>query len=241
MAMSGRPRAKPQVPLPADWGFHGGELAVQQRAGVRAEAARLEPMPEPGELGAGFTQFLAERTFAVISARDRSGRLWVSPLAGPAGFMTVYSPTSLLIAVPISDGDPLLGPSAGQSVGMIALEFALRRRVRLNGTLIEASPGRLVIEVREAYGNCPQYIQQRVLRLDERTVAYPRSSREAIAFSAADAEIIRQADTFAVHLHAADPASEIPPAGLIPARAPRAAGERDPPGSCRWIPVGQLH
>jgi len=27
---------------------------------------------------------------------------------------------------------------------------------------------------------------------------------------------------FAVHLHAADPASEIPPAGLIPARAPRA-------------------
>jgi uncharacterized protein len=196
MAMSGKPRAKPNVSLPADWGFHGGELAVQQRAGVRAEAARLEPMLEPGELGAGLAQFLAERTFAVISARDGSGRLWVSPLAGPAGFITVYSPTSLLIAAPVSDGDPLLGLPAGQSVGMITLEFALRRRVRLNGILIEASPGRLLIEVREAYGNCPQYIQQRVLRLDERTEAQPRSCREATAFSAADAELIRQADTF---------------------------------------------
>jgi hypothetical protein len=153
-------------------------------------------MLEPGELSGGFAQFLAERTFAVISARDGRGRLWMSPLAGPAGFMTVDSPTSLLIAASIQDGDPLLGLSAGQSVGMAALEFALRRRVRLNGILIEVSPGRLVIDAREAYGNCPQYIQQRVLRLDERTEAHPRSSREATAFSGADAELIQRADTF---------------------------------------------
>ena len=194
--MSGRPGAKPRIRLSADWGFHPGELAVQQRAGVRAQAERLEPMLEPGELGGGLAQFLDERTFAVISARDGDGRLWASPLAGPAGFITVDTPTSLLIAASISDGDPLLGLSAGQSVGMITLEFALRRRVRLNGMLIEASPGRLVIDVREAYGNCPQYIQQRVLRLDERTEGQRRESRKATAFSALDVELIRRADTF---------------------------------------------
>jgi hypothetical protein len=195
-AVTSRRGAKPQICLSADWGFHAGELAVQQRAGVRAEAARLEPMLEPGELGGGFGQFLAERTFAVLSARDGLGRLWASPLVGPAGFMAVDSPTSLLISASISDGDPLLGLASGQAVGMIALEFALRRRVRLNGVLTEAGPGRLVIEVREAYGNCPQYIQQRVLRLDERTAGKPRAVREAAAFSAADADLIRRADTF---------------------------------------------
>jgi predicted pyridoxine 5'-phosphate oxidase superfamily flavin-nucleotide-binding protein len=195
-AVSSRRGAKPRIGLSADWGFHAGELAVQQRAGVRAEAARLEPMLEPGELGGGFAQFLAERTFAVLSARDGLGRLWASPLVGPAGFMAVDSPTSLLISASISDGDPLLGLPSGQPVGMIALEFALRRRVRLNGVLTEAGPGRLVIEVREAYGNCPQYIQQRVLRLDERTAGKPRAFREAAAFSAADADLIRRADTF---------------------------------------------
>jgi hypothetical protein len=87
--MSSQRGAKSQIGLSADWGFHAGELAVQQQAGVRSEAARLEPMLEAGELGGGFAQFLAVRTFAVLSARDGCGRLWASPLVGPAGFMAV--------------------------------------------------------------------------------------------------------------------------------------------------------
>ena len=42
------------------------------------------------------------------------------------------------------------------------VEFAARRRVRVNGTLIQAGQRRMVIKVEQAYGNCPQYIQQRV-------------------------------------------------------------------------------
>jgi hypothetical protein len=54
----------------ADVGFHDGEVAVQQQAGTRQEAARLSPMLEPAELRGGIVAFLADRTFAVITARD---------------------------------------------------------------------------------------------------------------------------------------------------------------------------
>ena len=59
----------------ADVGFHAGELAAQQRAGTRQEAARLSPMLDPAELRGGIVAFLADRTFAVITARDADGRL----------------------------------------------------------------------------------------------------------------------------------------------------------------------
>src|ERR1700691_5947275 len=156
--MSRGARTVPDADLSADCGSHAGELAVQRRAGVQAEAARLAPMLAPAELSGGFARVLAGRTVAVLVARDPGARLWASPLTGPAGFLAVTSPTSLLIAATIPAGDPLHGLTPGQQVGMITVEFAIRRRVRINGTITEAGPGRLVIDVREAYGNCPQHI-----------------------------------------------------------------------------------
>src|SRR5690349_3574364 len=82
-------------------GFHEGERAVQRRAGVAAQASRLAGMIGPAQLRGGFARFLAERTFAVLSARDAQGRLWVSPLIGPPGFLEAAGPTTLAIhAVP---------------------------------------------------------------------------------------------------------------------------------------------
>ena len=119
----------------ADVGFHAGELAVQQRAGTREEAARLSPMLDPAELRGGIVAFLADRTFAVITARDADGRLWSSPLTGPAGFLEAVTPTTLAIHARLPDGDPLRGLPAGQQAGLVVVEFATRRRVRVNGTL----------------------------------------------------------------------------------------------------------
>ena len=178
-------------------GFHAGELAVQRRAGVEAEAARLAPMLQPAQLRGGLAAFLADRTFAVLAARDLAGRLWASPLTGPAGFLAVTSPTTLQVTATMPAADPLHGLLPGQQVGMIAVEFAIRRRVRLNGTLTEASAGRLAINVEQAFGNCPQYIQQRVLTSDGTSQqAEPGEARQGTALDAADIELIRRADTF---------------------------------------------
>ncbi|HEY3954921.1 MAG TPA: pyridoxamine 5'-phosphate oxidase family protein [Streptosporangiaceae bacterium] len=180
----------------ADTGFHAGELAVQRRAGVEAEAARLSRMLEPVELTGGIVAFLAARTFAVLTARDNAGRLWVTPLTGSPGFLAVASPTTLAVSATIAQGDPLNGLAAGQPVGMAVVEFAARRRVRINGILSASTGGRLVVQVEQAYGNCPRYIQPRVLSPGDPGRAGAGDVRRDTVLSSGDAALIRSADTF---------------------------------------------
>lgn len=177
-------------------GFHGGELAVQERAGVQAQAARLSGMLVPAELRGGMSDFLAERTFAVITARDPAGRLWTSPIAGPPGFLTVTSPTTLTIDAAPLHADPLHRLPSAQPVGVIVIEFATRRRIRINGTLTHSGEGPLVVAVDQAYGNCPQYIQRRRVVPDAVDTDSSHRAHRGTTLEADDAELIRRADTF---------------------------------------------
>jgi uncharacterized protein len=179
----------------ADAGFHAGELAVQRRAGVRGEAARLAPMLERARLSGGMTAFLSGRTFAALTGRDQTGRLWTSALSGPPGFLHALSPQMLAVDGGLADGDPLHGLPAGQKVALIAVEFAARRRFRVNGLLTEANPGGLAIEVEQAYGNCPQYIRPRAL--DAGTFGGPGgTARTGAALCEQDSSLVSAADTF---------------------------------------------
>jgi predicted pyridoxine 5'-phosphate oxidase superfamily flavin-nucleotide-binding protein len=173
--------------------FHDGELAVQRRAGVAGEAQRLVGVLAPPSLDGGAGRFLRERTFAALTARDRDGRLWTSPLAGPRGFLDGSDTTLRVHAVP-AQGDPLHGLAAGRPVGMIAIDFATRRRLRVNGTLTGVGDG-LEIDVDQAFGNCPQYIQQRSLD-PARASAEPGPVRLSTELDPAQAALIRRADTF---------------------------------------------
>ena len=180
---------------PAAAGFHGGELAVQRKAGVEAEAARLAPMVARRRLSSGFAAFISEATFAAIAARDRTGRLWISPLLGPPGFLHTASPTTLEINSPLASADPLYGLSRGQPVGIIAINFVTRRRVRINGPLTSTEAGRLTVDVDQAYGNCPKYIRQRHVHID----GPPNDNRarlySGITLRPRDIRLIEAADT----------------------------------------------
>jgi hypothetical protein len=175
-------------------GFHAGELAVQRHAGVERQAARLSTMVERGELRAGVAAFLASASFAAITARDAAGRLWVSPLLGPPGFLVPTSPTRLLIGATPHAEDPLHGLPADQPVGLIVMDFAARRRLRINGTLSTAGAG-LAIDVVQAYGNCPQYIQPRQVRPGPAGTV-PQLIRRGDALDPVDIEQVQSADTF---------------------------------------------
>jgi predicted pyridoxine 5'-phosphate oxidase superfamily flavin-nucleotide-binding protein len=176
-------------------GFHEGELAVQERADVRAEAQRLSGMLAPGDLRGGARLFLAAQTFAVITARDRRGRLWASPLVGPAGFLAGGGATLDVATAPAS-GDPLAGLPAGQAVGMIAIDFATRRRLRVNGTLLAVGGSGLRVDVAQVYGNCPQYIRPRSLEAVPRVLARNQGAPRASSFASAHTRLIESADTF---------------------------------------------
>ena len=177
-------------------GFHEGELAVQRRAGVSRDAARLSGMVAPAALSGGATRFLADRTFAAITARDTDGALWLSPLIGPPGFLRVDAPTSLAVLTSPAEGDPLRGLPADQPAGLIVVEFALRRRLRVNGTLSEAGDDGLRVDVDQAYGNCPQYIQARHLRGTPGTSPGATPVRRGTDLAPDDVDLIRRSDTF---------------------------------------------
>jgi hypothetical protein len=182
-------------PSPRRSGFHDGELLIQRRAGVSREAKRLEPMLELPELSGGAERFLADRSFAALTGRGPDGRLWTSPLRGPAGFLRGTSRTLRIGTVP-NGSDPLNGIEVGQQVGLVAIEFAARRRVRVNGRLVGTGPDWLEIEVDQAYGNCPQYITRRTLVPSELRGSGGSLVDRDSTLQDADRTLIGTADTF---------------------------------------------
>ncbi|SFE41955.1 hypothetical protein SAMN05216251_10345 [Actinacidiphila alni] len=179
-------------------GFHEGELAVQRRAGVGAAAARLTGMLSAPALTGGAGRFLRDRDLAVLTAHDHEGRLWTVPLLGAPGFLDVVDDATLdVLALPAPDGplggtgtDPA-GPLRGDQVGLIAVDLAVRRRLRVNGTVVALGPTGFAIAADQAYGNCPQYIQRRQVDIldepDSEVGAEPDSEADSEAGAGTDA------------------------------------------------------
>lgn len=181
-------------------GFHPGELAFQERAGVRREAARLSRMLDPVDLEPGSAAALTPLTVAVLSARDGRGRLWVSAVAGPPGFLRLDAPDRLLVAAAPGLEDALHGLIPDQPIGIVALDLARRRRVRLNGTLVAAHPDALEVRLDQLYGNCPQFITRRttapVDRPEPDGVAAASDAAAPTTLTEERRATIRAADTF---------------------------------------------
>ncbi|MCB0923411.1 MAG: pyridoxamine 5'-phosphate oxidase family protein [Mycobacterium sp.] len=178
-------------------GFHSGELEAQRHAGVQTQAARLARMVGPAELRPGITAILADTTFAAITARDRTGRLWTSPLLGAPGFLHASGPRTLQINTLVPSADPLHSPRTGQPAGVIAIDFTTRRRVRINGTLAASDDAGLTLHVDQAYGNCPQYIQQRRITIGKESDHRARTPQyRAQLLRRTDIRLIESADTF---------------------------------------------
>ena len=222
-------------------GFHSGEPAVQRRAGVEAQASRLSRMVGPGELRGGVAALLEVAPFAAITARDRNGRLWISPLTGPRGFLAARTPTTLAITSELPGTDPLHGLEMGQPVGVVVMDFAAKRRARINGTLTATDRDVLEVDVAQAYGNCPQYIRPRRLDSENQSAAADFVVHRGESMDDDDVEPVGSADTFFLGIahpeHSNDASRRGGPAGLVSARRPL---QRGVAGLCRQQPVQQL-
>lgn len=174
-------------------GFHEGETATQRRAGVEAEARRLEGMLDASGLSPGAALFVASQRFAALTGRGRDGLLWISPLAAPPGFLRGRGGVLHVSALP-REGDPLHELPSGQQVGLIAIDFATRRRLRVNGELLGADSEGMTVRVEQSYGNCPKYIHRHAIDVAGLTV--PASRRRATLLAPADEALIAASDTF---------------------------------------------
>lgn len=177
--------------------YHSGELAVQQRAGLTTQAGFSlggihETVPPVAR------EFLAEQPMIVVGAADPAGRLWATQLTGEPGFLRVPDPRTLVIdALPVPE-DPLadvLGTAHSVRLGMIAIEPATRRRMRINGRAHRDGDG-LRVGLDQVIANCPKYLQKRDHRRAAAGEAEPRTVTTGSALDAAQQEAVRRADTF---------------------------------------------
>jgi uncharacterized protein len=148
--------------------FHSGEIEVQGRAGVRAEAGRVGRIIGP-DLSPAFERFLLRQRLAVAAARDTAGRVWASLLTGPAGFIAPAGRRRMNVGADPVPGDPLadvLTDEGGSSVGLVVLDPTTRQRIRVNGVADATDEKGLLITIAQAYGNCPKYIQLRAAEPD---------------------------------------------------------------------------
>ena len=145
--------------------FHAGEQQIQERLGVREIEHWARKVVRP-YLTDEHRAFHTSLPFLVAAARDAEGRPWATLLVGPEGFATSPDPQSLVIdAKPVS-GDALSGAlRPGDDLGLLGIEFATRRRNRLNVRIADDASGALVCAVDQSFGNCPQYIREREWRL----------------------------------------------------------------------------
>lgn len=178
-------------------GFHSGELAVQEQAGVSSQAGRLSTMVGRGQLRAGTADFLGSARLAVLTARDPDGTLWSSPLFGEPGFLSATDSDTLHIDGRLPEADPLSNMPSGQLAGVIVIDFATRRRWRINGMVTTSPAGGIDLEVDQSYGNCPKYITKRTLGTQTGSLGLQRNPIFAgDILRAEDRRLVQRADTF---------------------------------------------
>ena len=176
--------------------FHAGETAVQKRAGVRAAATKLGPRVVRRQLDSEFADFLQRQPFVIAASSTPSGQVWASLLTGAPGFAAATGPGHVIVRDEIAAGDPLAEAleHGHVPIGLLVIEPFTRARIRINGSAHLSSRG-LELDTTEVFGNCPKYIQRRVLTgvIDNRGAASLRTGEQ---LEAAQKSLVQAADTF---------------------------------------------
>lgn len=148
--------------------YHEGEYQIQRKVGER-DAARRNAGNISDAIPPAARNFVSQQHYALLGWRDPNGALWGSFLAGSQGFVSsdeggrrlsfaLDDPANVLRTVP-----PTSELAEGDHLGVLFIELATRRRLRVNGRVGETPPERLTLDIDAAYPLCPKYIQRRRL------------------------------------------------------------------------------
>ncbi|UPG96470.1 pyridoxamine 5'-phosphate oxidase family protein [Luteibacter aegosomatissinici] len=183
--------------------FHEGEREVQIRAGEAGIADRNIAVMSDTVIG-GARPFIAKQFMVALGSVDASGNVWASLLFGKPGFAHTTDGKAIDIDVPAAyrDTDEPLWNNVmtRKDVGMLFIEVGSRRRYRVNGTVSRLDEAGMQVSIREAYPNCPKYIQRRHLRALGEPSAHAQTASGTVLRGTVES-IIRDADTLFVASH----------------------------------------
>ena len=226
--------------------FHDGEIAVQERAGER-DIARQRGAIIGSRIVPGALSFLAQQRLIAVSIAGDDGYLWTSVWCGAPGFVHSADGQRLGITASMmapSPDDPVRPrTAAGRDVGMLAIELASRRRLRINGT-IEADSNELVVLVRESVPNCPKYIQRRQSYDVSTPASFVSPGRQGRMLDDDTRELVGRADTaFVGSLHpdrGVDTSHRGGSPGFIEVVDPTSLRVPDYPGNSLFMTLGNF-
>jgi predicted pyridoxine 5'-phosphate oxidase superfamily flavin-nucleotide-binding protein len=224
--------------------FHEGEIAVQIRAGARDEAERLAA-GVLDRLLPPVQRALSRFRLAAAASLDADGQPWASLLAAEPGFLRAVDDRLLLVdaAAGVSLDDTLrrnllLRPE----LGLLALDLAAARRLRLNGRALIHDRG-IFLSVAQAYANCPRYIRRRTLERSGLAPAVTRAERRT-SLSPSQQQLVRDAETFFVASAQpgglADASHRGGPPGFVEVQDPTTLVFEDYPGNNMFNTLGNL-
>lgn len=185
-----------------DHPYHEDELIVQRRASETVSAQRnggviADAIPK------GALRFIGQQSLAVFGSLDRGGNIWASVLVGEPGFLS--APDERTVALDVTqrrsaEDDPFwTNIEANAEVGMLVIELATRRRLRINGRIRGIDDTRFELAVDQAYPNCPKYIQRRHLpQLAAIAPTQSDATRRGVALAEDQSALIASADTLFV-------------------------------------------
>jgi predicted pyridoxine 5'-phosphate oxidase superfamily flavin-nucleotide-binding protein len=166
--------------MSAESPFHEGEREAQRRAGEQENAESNSAMIAD-KIYAGAMNFIRQQQMAILSTRDSDGHRWASVLFGSKGFLEPSDRESLHIAAPASERDardPLWqNLPSDPRLGILVIDLANRRRLRINGAARVAS-NEILVSVTESFPICPKYITKREMEVEgaEASNAQPKIS-----------------------------------------------------------------
>jgi len=184
--------------------FHAGEIAVQERAGVRERVAEMGPRMIRDAMPEQHRELFGKLPMMLVGSLDAQGRPWSSVVAGRPGFIHAPDAQHLRFDTLPAAGDPLARQlSVGAPLGLLGIEPHTRRRNRMNGTVAALDERGFTVAVDQSFGNCPQYIQARQPSWADAPPAPPQAL--GVSLSPRAIGLIRRSDTLFIATAAAQP------------------------------------
>lgn len=180
--------------------WHEGERQMHRRLGTAERMEQVGSRVMRDILTEQHQQFYPQLFFIILGTVDKQGQPWASVLEGVPGFLQAPNEKQLMINGRLAEEDPgAAGLAEGCGVALLGIELQTRRRNRLNGRVVSLGTEGLLVEVQQAFGNCPKFIQQRDSVQHHGPAEPYRGEVEQMAeLDAAGRDCVARADTFFV-------------------------------------------
>jgi len=178
---------------------HKGEHQARILTGEKAIGERNSKMVADRIMPGG-VPFIERQVFFIASSMNEKGAISASVITGMDGFVKVVDEQTVVINQQLVNSNPYdmfwRNIMAHANAGLLFIEPSSRKRFRVNGS-IRQNDESLIVEVQQAYPNCPKYIQQRHITRAGSSV-YTDNAVQGTVFTGSVKEMITSADTFFV-------------------------------------------